>query len=189
MKIILQSVRLLLVLTILTGVLYPLAVTFMAHAAWSEKSEGSLLMVNGKCVGSEWLAQKNEDPRYFWSRPSAADYATVASGASNLGPGSAALQKLVQERSEKWRSANDLGQEALVPLEMVYASGSGLDPHISPLAAAQQLARVAKARHFSTEKTQQLEALVRVTVELPQFGVLGDARVNVLMLNIALDRL
>lgn len=189
MKMILQSVRLLLVLTILTGILYPLAVTFMAHAAWSEKAEGSLLVINGKCVGSALLAQKNEDPRYFWVRPSAVDYATVASGASNLGSSSAVLQKLILERSAKWRSAHDLGEESVLPMEMICASGSGLDPHISPLAAAQQLARVAKVRNFSSGQTQKLQALVRAAIELPQYGVLGDVRVNVLMLNIALDQL
>lgn len=189
MKIILQSIRLLLVLTVVTGILYPLVVTFFAHVAWSEKAEGSLLVANKRAVGSELLAQKTEDTRYFWPRPSAADYATVASGASNLGPSSAALKKAVEERIKKWREVNELTTEVPVPSDMKFASGSGLDPHISPLAAAQQIQRVAVARNLSAENRAKLTTLVKDSVEGPQWQIFGEPRVNVLKLNLAVDRL
>lgn len=189
MKIILQSIRLLLTLTVLTGILYPLAVTFFAHVAWSEKAEGSLVIVNKRAVGSELLAQKTEDNRYFWPRPSAADYATIASGASNLGPSSAVLKKTVGERIKKWSNANELPVETSIPSDMKFASGSGIDPHISPLAAAQQIQRVAAARNLSLENRTKLITLVKESVEGPQWQIFGESRVNVLKLNLAMDRL
>ncbi|PAW78035.1 MAG: potassium-transporting ATPase subunit C [Verrucomicrobia bacterium Tous-C9LFEB] len=189
MKIILQSIRLLFVLTVLTGILYPLVVTFFAHVAWSEKAEGSLIIANKRAVGSELLAQKTEDNRYFWPRPSAADYATIASGASNLGPSSTALKKAVEERTQKWREANELSAETPVPSDIQFASGSGLDPHISPLAAAQQIQRVAAARNLSLENRAKLTTLVKDSVEGPQWQIFGESRVNVLKLNLAMDRL
>ncbi len=142
-----------------------------------------------KVVGSQLLAQKTGDARYFWPRPSAADYATVASGASNLGPGNAALKKTVEERAAKWRQDNALAETDAVPADMKFASGSGLDPHISPLAAAQQIRRVAAARNLSVENRTGLAALVQNAVEDPQWRLFGEARVNVLMLNLAREQL
>lgn len=189
MKTILQSIRMLLALTVLTGVCYPLAVTFFAYAGWSGKATGSIVTVNNTAIGSELLAQKMEDARYFWPRPSAADYATVASGASNLGPSSATLQKVTRERAAKWRESNSLAGGETVPGDMLFASGSGLDPHISVLAAKQQIQRVATARNLSPESREKLEKLVQESIEPPQFGLFGEPRVNVLMLNLAANRL
>ncbi|MDD5351389.1 MAG: potassium-transporting ATPase subunit KdpC [Chthoniobacteraceae bacterium] len=176
MKTILQALRLLLVLTVLTGVAYPLAVTAVARLAFPHRSSGSLVSQGGKPVGSALLAQKFEDERYFWPRPSANDYATVPSGASNLGPTSAALRKAITERREKY------GVDA--PVDMLTASASGLDPDISPEAAAQQVARVAAARHLPTER---VAAMVREVTQPPQYGIFGEPRVNVLALNLWLD--
>ena len=178
MKTILQSIRALLVLTVLTGILYPLIVTAAAKLLFAKAAAGSLVERDGQIIGSALLAQKTESPRYFWPRPSAADYATVASGASNQGPTSAALAKAVEERRAKF------GADA--PADLLATSGSGLDPHISPEAAHLQAARVAAARSVSNEK---IAALIDRYTEPPQLGFLGEARVNVLALNLALDAL
>ena len=177
MKTVLQSLRALLVFTLLTGALYPLGITLAARA-FPAKANGSLIVVDGKTVGSSLLAQKTESPSYFWPRPSAADFATVASGASNKGPTSADLVKAIGERRAKF------GADA--PAEMLTASGSGLDPHISPEAAQQQVARVATERKIPAEK---VAALVAQHTEAQQFGIFGEPRVNVFVLNLALDRL
>ena len=176
MKTIIQSIRALLVFTVLTGALYPLIVTGFGRVLFAEKADGSLLRADGKIIGSELLAQKNESPRYFWPRPSAADYATVASGASNKGPTSADLVKAIAERREKF------GADA--PADLLTASGSGLDPHISPAAAQSQAARVAKERGLALDR---VTTLVAEHTQPPQWGIFGEARVNVLALNLALD--
>jgi K+-transporting ATPase ATPase C chain len=178
MKTILQSLRIYLVLTLLTGIIYPLAMTGVAQLLFPKQANGSRIIENGKVVGSDLIAQKFESPRYFWPRPSSADYATVPSGASNKGPTSADLKKSIDERGAKF------GKDA--PVDLLTASGSGLDPHISPEAARLQLARVAAARNMSIQK---IADVVDQTIEVPQFGLLGEPRVNVLKLNLALDRL
>jgi potassium-transporting ATPase KdpC subunit len=178
MKAILQSVRALLVFTLLTGAIYPLIVTLLGRMAFADKAGGSLIVAEGQVAGSALLAQKTDGARYFWPRPSAADFATVASGASNKGPTSADLVKAVDERRTKFGADS--------PPEMLTASGSGLDPHISPAAARQQVARIATERKLPAE---QIIALVVKHTEPPQWGVFGEPRVNVLILNRALDAL
>src|ERR1700722_10505793 len=193
MKTFLPAVRLFLALTILTGVIYPLLVTGIAKAFFARQADGSLVTVSGKIVGSELLAQRFGNDDYFWPRPSAGDdgtnYATVASSASNLGPTSSNLVATVQSRIAAFQTANGLATNATVPAEMVFASGSGLDPHISPEAARLQINRVATARKFSPDKKNKLGALVEQSIEPPQLGFLGEPRVNVLKLNLALDSL
>jgi len=176
MKVILQSLRIYIVLTLLTGIIYPLAMTGVAQLFFPRQANGSRIIEQGKLVGSELLGQKFENPKYFWSRPSSADFATVPSGASNKGPTSADLKKTIDERRAKF------GNDA--PVDLLTASGSGVDPHISPEAAHLQIARVADARKMSI---QQISSLVDQTIEAPQFGFLGEPRVNVLRLNKALD--
>ena len=176
MKTILESLRVLLVLTVLTGFAYPLVVTGIASIAFRGSATGSLVKQGDQLVGSALLAQKTESPKYFWPRPSAADFATVASGASNKGPTSADLVKSIAERREKF------GKDA--PDELLTASGSGLDPHLSPAAARHQAARVAAERKIAVEK---VTALIDQLTEGPQLGFLGEPRVNVLSLNLALD--
>ena len=178
MKVIFQSIRIYLVITLLTGVIYPLTMTGVAQLLFPKQANGSRIIENGKLVGSDLIAQKFESPRYFWPRPSAADYATVASGASNKGPTSADLKKSIEERREKF------GTDA--PVDLLTASGSGLDPHISPEAARLQIPRVAAARNMSIQKISEL---VDQTIEQPQLGFLGEPRINVLLLNRALDQL
>ncbi|MGD0016640.1 MAG: potassium-transporting ATPase subunit KdpC [Verrucomicrobiia bacterium] len=184
-RLFLQSLRLTLVFTILVGVIYPLAITGVARLAFRGKANGSLIERDGKIIGSELLAQQFQGAKYFWARPSAGGYATVPSGASNLGPTSAALQSNVLANAKAFRDGNKLPADALVPADMVFTSGSGLDPHISPEAARLQINRVAFERKLSAD---QLSAVVEKLIEPPQFGFLGEPRVNVLLLNLALDQ-
>jgi K+-transporting ATPase ATPase C chain len=188
-KLIMQSIRQTLVWTVLTGVFYPLAITAIAQLAFHDKANGSLVERDGKLVGSELLAQQFTGTKYFWPRPSAATYGTGTSGlnagsGSNLGPTSAQLQTNVRANAKALRDAHKLPADAPVPADLVYTSASGLDPHISPEAARFQIARVAAARGLTEE---QVRALVEEHIELPQWGFLGEARVNVLLLNLALD--
>jgi K+-transporting ATPase ATPase C chain len=184
MKLLMQSVMLTIVLTVLTGVVYPLVVTGIAQVAFKDQANGSLLEKNGQVVGSELLAQQFTGDKYFWPRPSAGGYATVPSGASNLGPTSQKLHDSVATNAAVFRTGNKLPADAPVPADMVYASGGGLDPHISPEAARLQVGRVAAARGVGADS---IKALVEKCVEPPQWGFLGEARVNVLKLNLALD--
>jgi potassium-transporting ATPase KdpC subunit len=178
MKTILQSLRIYIILALLTGILYPLAMTGVAQLLFPKQANGSRIVENGKIIGSDLLVQKFESPRYFWPRPSSADYATVPSGASNKGPTSADLKKSIDERRAKF------GKDA--PVDLLTASGSGLDPHISPEAARLQISRVATTRNMSIQK---VTSLVDQAIEEPQLGFLGEPRVNVLKLNLALDQL
>jgi K+-transporting ATPase ATPase C chain len=193
MKTFLPAAQLFIALTVLTGVIYPLIVTVIAKAAFSKQAEGSLATVNGKIVGSELLAQRFGSDNYFWPRPSAGDdgtnYVTVAPAASNLGPTSSNLVATVQARIAAFQTANGLATNASVPADMAFASGSGLDPHISPEAARLQINRVTNARKFSAEQKEKLSALVEQSIEPRQLGFLGEPRVNVLKLNLALDLL
>jgi K+-transporting ATPase ATPase C chain len=186
MKLIIQSVLLTIVFTLLTGLLYPLVITGIAQVAFPHQANGSLIERDGKIVGSEWLAQQFTGDKYFWPRPSAGSYATVPSGASNLGPTSSALQSNVLANAKAFREAHKMAADAPVPADMVFTSASGLDPHISPESARLQVARVAAARHL---KNDQVSALVEHFVESPQWRIFGEARVNVLRLNLALDEL
>ena len=183
------SFVMLILLTVLTGVLYPLAVTAIGQVAFAYQAGGSLISDGGTVVGSELIGQAMTDPAYFWPRPSATDYGAVPSGASNAGPTSASLAETIAERADQLRQANGLPDDAEVPADLLMASGSGLDPHISPEAARFQIERVAAARGFDATQREALAALVERSVEPSQFGFLGDARVNVLALNRALDAL
>lgn len=173
-------------LTIITGLLYPLAVTGVAAIAMPATANGSMMTADGKIVGSELIGQPFSDPKYFWSRPSATSpvpYAADAGAGSNLGPSNPALADAIKGRVAALKAADPDNQNP-VPIELVTASGSGLDPHISPAAAEYQVSRVARARGLSPE---QVRALVAKFTQSPTFGVLGDPRVHVLRLNLALD--
>lgn len=180
------ALLMLLVWTVITGVLYPAVVTHLGQLLFPHQANGSLIEKDGKPLGSELIGQPFGDPKYFWSRPSAtAPYAynAGASSGSNQGPTNPALAEAIKERVQALRDA-DPGNPAPVPVDLVTASGSGLDPHISPAAAAYQVARVARVRNLSESVVKELAA--RHT-EGRQFGFLGEPRVNVLKLNLALD--
>ncbi len=192
-KTILSALRALGVLTLLTGIVYPLAITGIAQVAFREQANGSLVEVDGVVVGSALIGQQMDDPRYFWGRPSAVDYMQGSdsenpgsSGATNAGATNETLDTQVAERQLAFADANGLADASVVPAEMLFASGSGLDPHISPEAARLQIERVAEARGIDTERIAEL---VDSFVESPQLGILGEPRVNVLNLNVALDEL
>ena len=174
------------VLTALTGGVYPLVVTGIAQVAFPEQAAGSLITREGKPVGSSLIGQNFTDPKYVWGRPSATSpmpYNASNSGGSNQGPLNPALTDAVKGRIEALRAA-DPGNTASVPVDLVTASGSGLDPHISVAGAQYQAARVAKARKLPLQQVQQL---IDVHTEGQRFGFLGEPRVNVLRLNLALD--
>jgi potassium-transporting ATPase KdpC subunit len=177
-----------LILTAVTGLAYPLAVTGIAQALMPDQANGSLIVKDGKAVGSELIGQSFSDPKYFWGRPSATgpmpDNASASSG-SNLGPTNPALIDAVKGRVQALHDA-DPGNTAPVPVDLVTASGSGLDPQISPAAATYQIGRVARLRGMQPAALQQLIAQY---TEQRQFGMLGEPRVNVLQLNLALDAL
>jgi K+-transporting ATPase ATPase C chain len=177
-----------LVFTLLTGVIYPVAVTLAAGALFPRQAGGSLILKDGKPLGSSLIGQYTEDPKYFWGRLSATsplpDNAASSSG-SNLGPSNPALRDAVKGRVAALK-ALDSSNTAPVPIDLATASGSGLDPHISLAAADYQIARVAKTRGLDTA---QVRALVVAHTEGRQLGVLGESRVNVLELNLALDQL
>ena len=181
-----QSLRALIFLTVLTGVAYPLVVTGIAQVAFKEQANGSLIVGEGKLMGSTLIGQPFSDPKYFWSRGSATSpmpYNGGSSSGSNLGPTNPALKEAIEGRVKALRAAGAPASQP-VPADLATASGSGLDPHISPAAAEFQIARVAKARNASEEKIREL---VQKHTEGRQFGILGEPRVNVLQLNLALD--
>jgi K+-transporting ATPase ATPase C chain len=188
-KLTIQAILQKLVWIAFCGILYPLVFTAFAQLAFPYQANGSLVTRNGKLVGSELMAQQFTGTKYFWPRPSAASYGTGPSGiagssGSNLGPTSAQLQTNVRNNAKSLRDAVKLPADAPVPADLVYASASGLDPHISPDGARFQVSRVAAARGIGEDKVR---ALVEKFIEPPQWGFLGEARVNVLLLNLALD--
>jgi|WetSurMetagenome_2_1015567.scaffolds.fasta_scaffold14033_2 potassium-transporting ATPase KdpC subunit len=184
MKNLFSALRLLLIMTVLTGIVYPLIITGIGQIVFSRQANGSIITVDGKIIGSELVGQKFVSNRYFWSRPSAIDYNPMPSGATNFGPTSAALRDAVQERREQFRN---LGGSA-VPADMLFASASGIDPHISLEAARLQINRIANARGFRAKQKEKIAELVEGFIERPQVSIFGEPRVNVLLLNVALDQ-
>jgi K+-transporting ATPase ATPase C chain len=172
-------------MTLLTGLAYPLAMTAAAQTLFPRQANGSLMEREGRVVGSELIAQPFTDARYFWPRPSAANYNGAASSGSNYGPNHPDLLAAVQQRADALR-ASDPENKDPIPADLVTASGSGLDPHLSPAAIRWQIGRVAKARGLDPA---QLEKLAERHIEERALGILGEPRVNVLKLNLALDAL
>jgi len=185
-KTLLQSLLMLLVFSVLTGLVYPFVVTGAARLCCSRQAQGSLVMQQDRLIGSSLIGQPFQDSRYFWSRPSATTpqpYNGLASGGSNLGPTNPAQIDAVKQNVAALHDA-DPDNRAQIPVDLVTASGSGLDPHISPAAADYQISRVARARGMNPAR---LRALVAQHTDLRQWGIFGEPRVNVLELNLALD--
>ena len=183
------ALKFLLLMTILTGIIYPLFMTGLAQLIFPAKANGSLVKKDGKIIGSELIGQKFDTTIYFWSRPSAIGYNPIPSGASNYGPTSDTLKKQVTARRILFATKNSITDIMDIPKEMIFASGSGLDPHISPEAAILQLSRVATARNLDETKLQQVRQLIKNLTEKPQFSLFGEPRINVFDLNLALDKI
>src|SRR6204780_4850094 len=183
-----SAVSLLVAMTILLGIAYPILITVIAKLALPRQAEGSLIHAGGKLIGSTLIGQSFSDPKYFWGRPSATTpqpYNALASTASNLGPLNPALLDAVKANAKALRDADPDNQQP-IPIDLVTASASGLDPEVSPAAAEYQAARVARARHL---ELAQVEALIKSHERGRLWGFIGERRINVLELNLALDRL
>lgn len=181
MKVLLNNLKIFIFLIVVTGVVYPSFITLVSQTIFSKEANGSLVTKNGKVVGSELLAQEFKGKQYFWPRPSVNNYDASSSGASNLSPDSKALDETIAKR------AVENGLEVSSNDVLLYASASGLDPHITPESAERQANRIADARHLTAEKADELKKLIADNVEGRQFGILGRNRVNVLKLNLLLD--
>jgi potassium-transporting ATPase KdpC subunit len=186
---IISSLKILLLITILTGVIYPLFITLIAQLFFNEKANGSLYIENSNVKGSFLLSQNFSDSIYFHSRPSAINFNPMPSGGSNLGLTNKLLHQQFEESKTKFAGNNYLGTTQQIPSEMLFASASGVDPDISKEAAYLQISRIIRARNLNKEFTNQIYKLVDDYTEKPDLGILGVERVNVLKLNISLDKL
>lgn len=186
MKTLIIAVKLIGVMTILTGVIYPMLMLGAGQALFPYQANGSLIYREGRLAGSELIAQEFTDSSYFWPRPSAVGYNPQPSGGTNLGPTSKVLSEQIATRLARLTDAHD-GKRP--PDDLTLASGSGLDPHISPAAAFYQIERVAKARELDSGQLERLRQLVERSIEPYSFGFIGQPRVNVLKLNISTDSL
>jgi potassium-transporting ATPase KdpC subunit len=183
------ALKFLLIMTILTGIIYPLVMTGLAQLTYPSKANGSLIFKDGKIMGSELIGQKFDSSIYFWGRPSAIGYNPVPSSGSNYGPTSDTLRKLVIARRLLFSEKNFISDMTTVPKEMIFASASGLDPHISPEGALLQIERITRFRHFDNNQTQRLLKTINRLTQEPQFLCLGERRINVLILNLELDKI
>ena len=189
MKTILISLKIFLFFTILTGIIYPLFVTGIAQVIFPVKANGSLIEFDNRTVGSKFIGQQFDSAKYFTSRPSAVSYNPLPSGGSNYGLTNVKLKYLVAERRIHFIAFNQLDSLTDVPSEMLFASASGLDPHISQKAALLQVDRVAQAHKFNTVQKQYLIQSIKDLTEQPQFLFIGEERVNVLILNLELNKM
>lgn len=181
MKALFSNFKIFIFFIILTGVVYPLFVTVVSRTFFRDESNGSLILRNGKVIGSSLIAQRFTGQQYFWPRPSASNYDAAASAASNLSPNSKSLKEAIIKRAEA--NGLDINSNG----DLLYASGSGLDPHINPQSAERQIDRIANARHLDVTKVRELKKLVLDNIEERQLGILGRPRLNILLLNLALD--
>lgn len=189
MKTLVSALKIFLILTVLTGIIYPLVVTGIAQLIFPAKANGSLIIRDNKIIGSELIGQQFDSAIYFTSRPSAVSYNPLPSGGSNYGITSQKLKQQVTDRKQKFIKFNGLESNTEIPAEMLFASASGLDPHISVQAALLQVDRIVKARNFDDVQKQKLLEIVHENTETPQFLCLGPERINVLKLNLDLDNI
>jgi len=184
MKHFLPAFRVFLFLSIVTGLVYPMLMTALGHALFRNQVDGQMIKKAGVVFGAKPIAQKFTAEKYFWGRPSSIDYNPTPSGGSNLGPTSEVLKKAVNDRAANIRKSQGLSATDMIPQDLLFASGSGLDPDISPEAAEFQSARIARVRGL---EVAQVKKIIQAHVLQPDLGFLGDPRVNVLELNLALD--
>jgi len=187
MKTIIISIKMFVFLTVLTGIIYPLLVTGIAQVLFPSRANGSIIIKHNKKTGSELIGQQFDSTIYFSSRPSAVLYNPLPSGGSNYGLTNTKLKDLVAIRRKQFIEFNGLDSLAVVPSEMLFASASGLDPHISPQAAILQVGRISKARNFNISQKNSLLKSIEELSEKPQYGCLGVQRINVLLLNLKTD--
>lgn len=187
-KQILITIKYFAAITIVTGIIYPLFISLISVVFFPGKASGSMIEKNGKIIGSRLIGQKFVSDKYFWSRPSAVDYNPVPSSGTNLAPTSEKLKQTFLERKKNFIEKNFVKDTALIPNEMLFASASGVDPHISHEAAIIQVERVSIARGFNEVQKKRVYDLINSMTEKPQIGFLGDAVVNVLLLNLELDK-
>ena len=189
MKSLIKSLKAFLFFTVITGIIYPLFVTGIAQLVFPAKANGSLIIKDNRITGSELIGQQFESAKYFTSRPSSISYNPLPSGGSNYGLTNSILKQQVDERRQRFVQFNQLDSGIAVPAEMLFASASGLDPHISIQAALLQVNRVARARDFNDIQKLKLSECVNRLTEEPQIMVLGEERINVLLLNLEVDRI
>lgn len=187
--IIIKSVKVLLLFTVLTGVIYPLAITGIGQILFPYKSNGSLISLDNKVIGSELIAQKFENDKYFQSRPSFTDFTSMPSAGSNLAIASLNYKDKSYSMCNSFKEKNLLPKDSPVPSEMMSYSASGNDPHISKNAALMQVNRISKVRNFDDNRKVKLINIIDTFTEKPQFGILGEERINVLMINLEIDKL
>ena len=188
MKTLFISLKIFLFFTILTGIIYPLLVTGIAQVIFPVKANGSLIVIDHKTIGSKLIGQQFDSNIYFSSRPSAISYNPLPSGGSNYGLTNAKLKAFVTAQKKHFISFNQLDSLTTIPSEMLFASASGLDPHISPEAALLQVDRIVKIRNLNSVQKQKLIECIKNLTEAPQFLCLGEERINVLVLNLELNR-
>jgi len=189
MKTLFISLKIFLFLSILTGIIYPLLITGVTQIVFPSSANGSLISKDGKVIGSELIGQQIDSAIYFSSRPSAVSYNPLPSGGSNYGLTNKKLKDLVNKRRKDFLTYNHLDSLTIIPSEMLFASASGLDPHISPQAALLQVDRIAKARNFNTIQKKKLVQCINTLKKPPQFLLFGEKRINVLLLNLEADKI
>jgi len=187
--ILLKSVKVILLFTVLTGVVYPLAITALGQIIFPFKSNGSLMKQDGKVIGSELVSQKFENDKYFQSRPSYTDFSSMPSGGSNLAIASLDYKSKSDSLYNSFSVKNNLPEGVMVPSEMMSYSASGIDPHVSKSALLLQIGRIVKARDWNEDKKLKLLNTIDSFTEKPQFGFLGEERINVLLINVEIDKL
>jgi potassium-transporting ATPase KdpC subunit len=189
MKTLLITFKIFLLFTLLTGIIYPLVITLLAQVFFPYEANGSIMINDNKKVGSALIGQSFDSVIYFSSRPSSVSYNPLPSGGTNLGPSSAKLKDMVNKRKNQFVAFNKLDSLTTIPSEMLFASASGLDPHISVSAALLQVDRVVAARKFNSTQRARLEQLINYQTEKPQFLCFGAERINVLLLNLGIDKI
>lgn len=188
MRSLFKAFKMVLWLSLLTGVIYPMLITGLSLLLMPKRATGSMILSNDKVIGSSLIAQNFTGERYFWPRPSAVNHQPLPSGGSNLGPTSLTLKNMVQERKKHLMTTHALTEQSSIPSELVYASASGIDPHISSAAVDFQFDRVAKARNLDEQGRLKLSNLIKEHTDKPFIGLLGVSYVNVLELNYAMDQ-